>query len=128
MEIKNKTIREIANENIADYLTMPHGSRMIIWDDGEVSWCGANSLPITEHEYIYITAPGPENLDPAWFTENFVHREESGEYVVSNEYHDDLGRVVGDLDDVIKECCRDGDVEGFIDDLEEKIHLELERD
>lgn len=111
-------------EDLADYLTAEHGYDFAIWDDGmtniiehSITWGKLDNAPS-----LRVQCPGIGNLDSEFFTEGFVsYDEELGAYTELK-----TGRVVGDLSDVIRECCREGDVERFMEDLVSAL-LEQER-
>jgi hypothetical protein len=58
------------------------------------------------------------------FCADFCERNaETGEYVETT-----TGRIVGDIEAVIRECCRDGDVEVFRDELIAALAASVEQE
>lgn len=110
-------------KNLADYLTADYGNDLAIWDDGKVSIVSSNETwAAGQGPLARVPCPGIGNVDSSYFREGFVEwNDDEGAFVVT-EGNDDAGRVVGQLSDVITECCRDGDVEAFYDDLVKKVH------
>ena len=105
----------IGSAEVADYLTADFGHDLALWRDGTVqiiesalTWRDNDDAPVARAK-----CPGIGNLDSSVFTADFCERDEdSGEYIEIS-----TGRIIGDLEAVVRECCRDGDVEAFRDDL-----------
>ena len=115
-----KDFRElISYENLADYLTADFGSDLVVWPDDSVNLTESSITRWAEVQPVArVRCPGIGNLDSSVFTDEFVEWDEGlGAFVVTGEHRDDKGRAVGGLEDVIAECCRDGDVTEFMDDL-----------
>ena len=69
-----------------------------------------------------LKTPGIGNLNSNEFTNGFVSwNEEIESYVVTGEYHEDQGRIVGQLEDVIEECIIDGDITPWIEQWKKEI-------
>lgn len=74
---------------------------------------------------VYITCCHIGNLDSTYWTTDFAERRDDGLY-----YELD-GMLIGNLADVIRRCVEEGDVEGYLEDLEREIaeaRKEAERD
>jgi hypothetical protein len=106
----------IASAAIADYLTADYGCWLAVWDSGywEIRPAGETLPPAC---VAAVKCPGIGNLDSTVFSDGWVTRQDDGSYIVTGEFHDDQGRVIPDLDHMIRECCRDGDVSDFVDQL-----------
>jgi hypothetical protein len=105
-------LHDIAEKYIFDYLTADFGQRLVIDFSGNVYF--QDSSTFSRDEIVSVKCPGINNLDSAYFLEEFAEwNEDKGAYVTIPP-QPDVGRVVGDLKDVI----RAGDVTGFIEDLE----------
>lgn len=109
----------ITTDHLAAYLTAEWGHDLAVFADGRVeiieSAIGftSDAAPVSR-----VRCPGIGNLDSSTFTEGFVSwDDEEGAYVVTAKYRDDRGTVVGQLADVIRDCCKFGDVSDFYDDL-----------
>lgn len=115
-----KDFRDVVSyENLADYLSADFGSDLVVWPDDSVSLTESSITRWAQVQPIArVKCPGIGNLDGTVFEEGFVEWDgEKGAYVVTGEHRDDKGRVVGGLEDVIAECCRDGDMTEFMGDL-----------
>ena len=109
-------LHEVAEKHISDYLTADFGQWLVVDFSGNVYL--QDSTTLSGDEIVSVKCPGINNLDSTQFLEGFAEwDEEKGAYVTIPP-QPDAGRVVGDLKDVIRECCETGDVTGFIDDLE----------
>jgi hypothetical protein len=120
----------ITYEHLADYLTAEHGHDICLWAAGwETDDPPAVAIAPREIRYqrnheplARVPCPGIGNLDSTEFTRDFCDedvpggygpgRNERGDYVENGS-----GRVIGDLADVIRECCQDGDMSEYMDDL-----------
>lgn len=112
----NVNLRDVASKNICNYLTAEFGKCLVVDFSGNVYF--RDSSTYSEDEIAVVKCPGIGNLDSTYFTEEFVEWDgELGAYVIISP-QEDVGRVVGDLTDVIQECCDTGDVMNFIDELE----------
>ena len=116
-------LHEVAEKHIADYLAADFGQRLVIGFSGNVYLQGSSTF--SGDEIVSVKCPGINNLDSTYFLEGFAEwDEEKGAYVTIPP-QSDAGRVVGDLKDVIRECCEVGDVTGFIEDLETELIADL---
>ena len=108
----------VSYSDLADYLTAEYGHDLAVFDDGSVEIIESATVYKTGGPIARVKCPGIGNLDGTVFEEGFVEWDgEKGAYVVTGEHRDDKGRVVGGLEDVIAECCRDGDMTEFMGDL-----------
>jgi hypothetical protein len=112
----NIDLREVAEKNISGYLTADFGQRLVIDFSGNVYF--QDSSTFSRDEIVSVKCPGVNNLDSTYFTEEFAEWDEDKGAYVTIPPQPDAGRVVGGLEDVIRECCETGDVTGFIEDLE----------
>lgn len=109
-------LHEVAEKHISEYLTADFGKRLVVDFSGNVYF--QESSTFSADEIISIKCPGINNLDSTQFLEGFVEWDDDKGAYVTIPPQPDAGRVVGDLKDVIRECCETGDVTGFIEDLE----------
>jgi hypothetical protein len=125
-------IKSIANnpDAIDLYLTAEWGFDFRVWSDGTFDRIESNNYdqseahPTMDDDPIVISrvkCPGLYNMDSTEFTEGFASQREDGQYVVTGDYHEDQGRIVGNLKDVVRECIAEGDMSRFADNLEEKL-------
>lgn len=108
-------------EDLADYLTAEWGEDLAVNHDGSTYLIEHST---TEHDddapAVRVRCPGLDSADETWWTEDFVERNEDGEYVTIAP-QDDVGRVVGDMADVITESCHEGHVVDYLDELAETV-------
>ena len=103
----------VSYSDLADYLTAEYGHDLAVFDDGSVEIIESATVYKTGGPIARAKCPGIGNLDSSVFTDGFVEwDDENGAYVVVSG-----PRIVGGIADVIRECCRDGDVTDFYDDL-----------
>lgn len=110
----------IGYEALADYLTAEYGNDLAVFRDGSVQIVQSNSSFRREDAPVArVKCPGVGNLDTSVFADGFVDFDEDAGVYATIVAREDSGRirVVGDLAAVIMECCRDGDVSRFYDDL-----------
>ena len=103
---------EIAYDALETYL-LGEGS-IIIFEDGNWDIEDAGS---TNMNAIARVRCLDGDVDETFFTEDFVlWNDEEG-------YYEELvtGRKVGDLEDVIRECIKEGDMERYIEEIERKL-------
>lgn len=113
----------VSLNDLANFLVSEYGSDLAVWADGRISIVSStDSWTAGESPVARVPCPGIGNVDSSYFREGFVNWNDDEGAFVTIEGSDDAGRVVGQLEDVIKECCQDGDVEGYYDDLMSKIN------
>jgi hypothetical protein len=117
-------LNRIAEDWIFEFLVAEYGQRLVADSGGNVYLEGEGTF--STDEVASASCPGLGNMDSGLFTEGFVEWDEEREAYVVVPPHDDAGRVVGGLEDVIKECCEYGDMVGFVDDLAESLHKSME--
>ena len=101
---------------LANYLTADYGCVLAVYLDGEYRIHEA-SYVLPNDVIASIKCPGMHQLDSTYFTEDFCeYDEDAGIYREHN-----TGRIIGDLEAVIRECVRDGDVEAFLDHMLEAL-------
>lgn len=118
----------ITYDHIYDYLTADNNTDLSVWKDGTVIAIEHGITYPVENPVARVRCPGINNIDTSWYTNDFCEtRTENGEYVVDGRYREDKGRVVGSIEDVISECCKDGDMteeyDGLIDALERSYEI-----
>jgi hypothetical protein len=119
--VMEKALHTLAYEDLVRYLTAEFGHRLCLWDDGRVAIVEA-SVSWRDGPIAETGCPGIGNLDSTKWTDDFVERsDDDGLY-----YEIGTGRLVGDLAAVIRECCRDGDVEDEMDDLRMRLRDDFE--
>ena len=116
-------LHEVAARHISNYLTADFGQRLVIDFSGNVYLQDYSTFD--EDEIVSVKCPGVNNLDSTYFLEGFVDWDEDKGAYVTIPPQPDAGRVVGDLKDVIRECCEVGDVTDFIKDLEAEMIADL---
>ena len=107
--------REIITTSVlADYLTAEHGHDLAIWPDGSTEiiesslcWRHDDTAPICR-----VKCPGIGNLDSTVFSDGYAKRDHE-----SGIYYDYDGLRIGDLADLIVDCCENGDMSNFIDEI-----------
>lgn len=108
--IAMKTDFTVTSEMIADYLTADHGYWLAVREDGS-HYLIEGSTSHRGHEYIAaVKCPGMANLDSTMFSDGFAERGDDGIYRAEG--------FEGDLEALIRVSCEEGDVTGFIEDLE----------
>ena len=116
----------ISCTDLADYLTAEYGNDLAVFADGSVEIIESATVYKTGGPIARAKCPGIGNLDGLLFEEGFVEwSDEKGVFVVTDD-HSDAGRVVGQFADVIRECCRDGDVTPYMEDLVEALEESAE--
>jgi hypothetical protein len=105
----------VTTDMISDFLCAEYGSRLAVFEDGSHQIVDAGSVPAGEFIAI-VKCPGIGNLDSSMFAEGYASLGDDGIY-----RRIDDGTEIGDLADLIGESCREGDVTGFIEDLERQI-------
>ncbi len=105
----------LATARIADFLTADFGTRWWLADGRLVSTGSAESL--RDGALLVAKSPGVGNLDGMWWTQGLIEDEE-GEYY---EAVDGGRRLIGNLTEVVRWCCAEGDVTSFIDDFARQI-------
>lgn len=108
--------RDIAEEALYQFLTAEYGWKLVVFADGR--WCFEPSQTTFGGPVISrVKCPGIGNLDRTSFLEDFA-REVDGKYVSIED-----GHPIGDgsLEDLIKDCVANGDMEDFIDELERRL-------
>ena len=108
-------LEAVTYDHLADYLCAEYGHDLAIWPDGFVTTVETSiGFHHDEQPLTRIPCPGIGNLDSAYFAQGFCddERTDDGEYV-----ENETGRVIGSLADVIRECCRDGDMTEYMDAL-----------
>lgn len=120
--MKNVNVTVTLND-LASFLTVEYGNDLAVWADGSISIVSStDSWTAGESPVARVPCPGIGNIDSSYFKEGFVNwSDDEGAFIVT-EGNDDAGRVVGQLEDVIRECCQEGDVESYYDDLMSKIN------
>lgn len=101
----------LATAHIADFLTAEYGTRWWLLDGRLVSTGSSESL--REGALLVARSPGVGNLDGMWWTTG-MEQDDDGAYWLGDE-------EIGDLADVVRYSCENGDVSGQIDDLAAKI-------
>jgi len=96
---------------LADFLTADFGLDLRVFPDGSHDLVSNNTYD-PDLEAVRLRCPGIGQLDTSRFTTDFVWQNEQSIYVEIG-----TGRVVGDLEAVIRECVRDGDVEDWLTDM-----------
>lgn len=107
----------ITTDVLCDYLTAEHGHDLAIWPDGSteiiessLNWHHNQNAPICR-----VKCPGIGNLDSTVFSEGYAKRDHE-----SGIYYDYDGLRIGNLADLISDCCETGDMTAFIEELVEK--------
>lgn len=105
----------VSHEDLGDFLTAPWGHRLAVYRDGSVHVGEAVGREIDPDEMpiAMVTCPGIGNLVESDWTAGFCEYAEGRAAYVETR----TGRVIGDLADVVRECCQDGDVEAEYEDL-----------
>jgi hypothetical protein len=105
----------IGSQELADYLTAPHGYDLAVWENGWVSPTPSHLSWASDDDDAPVArtrCPGIGNLDSTLFSAGWATRDpDTGEYRAAD------GRVIGYLEEMIRECCRSGDVSAFREDL-----------
>jgi hypothetical protein len=121
-------IEKIDFDELAEaMLCYEYNSRIHINKDGSIDILGSQEYlhPDDSKNIIAVLRScGTSNLDSSYFTENFAKWNEEKETYVEIK----TGREIGDLDDVIRECIKDGDMSVFIDDWKEQIRQDFIED
>ena len=117
---------KITSEMMYSYLSLSSEWRIRVWSDG--SWDSEKNdqrarcevLNTDDDPYVVasVNCPGIENLDSSYFTTDFVEYDEDN---TGTYFEIETGRKVGELEDVIYECVRDGDLSNYFDDLEARL-------
>jgi len=107
---------DLATEGLWKYLTAEYGQKLVVDEDRPYRAYIMDQGSTSREEIVVVKCSGLANMDTSWFTEDFVYENENGEYVNIK-----TGEVVGDLEDVVRDCIENGDVSYCIDDLAEKI-------
>lgn len=104
----------ITTDVLCDYLTAEFGHDLAIWADGSTEiiesslcWRHDDNAPICR-----LRCPGIGNLDSTVFSDDYAKRDPE-----SGIYYDYDGFRIGDLADLIVDCCENGDMSKFIDEL-----------
>lgn len=107
----------IATDVLCDYLTAEYGYDLAIWPDGSteiidssICWRHDDTAPICR-----VKCPGIGNLDSTVFSDGYAKRDHE-----SGIYYDYDGLRIGTLADLIEDCCENGDMTAFIEELVEK--------
>ena len=111
----------VSSADLADYLTAEYGHDLAVFKDGSVKIIDSAAAYKTGGPIARAKCPGIGNLDGMMFEEGFVEWDEEAGVFVVTEDHSDAGRVVGQFADVIRECCRNGDVTPYMEDLIEAL-------
>jgi hypothetical protein len=131
MGIRSWIDDQITTDRLADYLTAPWGHTLGLYRDGSVSVGEDVGREIAEDERPVALAkcPGIDNLSVDYWTTDFAAwDDDQGAYVVTGRHRDDGGRVIGELEDVVRECCQDGDVESEREELVDTLTEDAEED
>ena len=121
------TIREsVSADMLADYLTADNGDWLALFADGTYRIYKSGEVPARDFEAMAIArCPGSGNINSSAILAGWADMDEDiGQYVVTGK-HDERGRVIGDLDAAIRECCRDGDMTRYMEDLERDLVANL---
>lgn len=122
-----------SNENFVKELNMDllaeemlineYNLKIIIWEDGDITSIGAQE-EVYHGVAAILRSYGTGNLDTSYFTNDFAqYDKEIDTYIEIN-----TGRKIGDIEDVIRECIKDGDMTVFYDDWKEQILEQLKED
>lgn len=106
---ENEIREAVGVDTLADYLAAPWGQFLGIYPNGTVS-IGEDvgrEIDPRERPAVVVKSPGIENLDMTWWRE---------------------GWECGHLSDeeVLRDCCKNGDIEGEYEDLIGKLVEKLE--
>src|SRR5574343_369634 len=108
--------RDVITEQVlADYLTAEFGHDLAIWDDGSYEIIESNLRWKHGGPCVRVKCPGIGNLDSTVFSDDYAKRDHE-----SSIYYDYDGYRIGTLADLIEDCCENGDMTSFIDELVEK--------
>ncbi|NCC41916.1 MAG: hypothetical protein EOM21_21400 [Gammaproteobacteria bacterium] len=103
------------NATLADFLCAEYGAHLAVFADGSHQIIDSGAVP--DGDFIAIVrCPGIGNLDGSVFAEGYAERGGDGIY---RRITDDT--EVGDLEALITESCREGDVTAFCEDLEAQL-------
>lgn len=103
-------------EALHAYLVSGSDQHLCVLPDGSWYTKPYNTTEIDPEGTVYLNCHNVGDLDSTWWTEGFADRREDGLY-----YEICSGLLIGDLEDVISRCIKDGDVEGYLADLEREI-------
>lgn len=114
--------REIITTSVlADYLTAEYGYDLVVWQDGTTDFVPYNfRFRHDEQPICRVKCPGIGNLDSTVFSEGYAKRDHG-------IYYDYDGYRIGTLADLIEDCCENGDMTAFIDDLVENCEADTSR-
>lgn len=123
-EMNVKIIDIIGPAQLANYLCANYGNDFAVWDDGSTSIIESSTgFAAGKEPVARVKCPGIGNINTEYFTEGFCSQdqEQLGAYVVDDPLRQDRGRVVGNFEAVVRECCDDGDVSVLLDELIENL-------
>jgi hypothetical protein len=111
-------------DHLADYLIAEFGHDFAVWPNGRAEVIESNIVFHPQDAPVArIQCPGIENLERSDFTTDFAHWDETvGAYI-----EDGTGRIIGDFEAVIRECCRDRTITGYMDDFRQDITESISR-
>src|SRR5574343_1904780 len=103
----------ITTDVLVDYLPAEYGHDLEIWQDGSTEIIESSlrfrndAAPI-----VRLKCPGIGNLDSTIFSDGYAKRDPE-----SGIYYDYDGFRIGDLADLIVDCCENADMSNFIDEI-----------
>lgn len=105
----------VSHEDLGEFLTAPWGHRLAVYRDGSVhvGESVGREIDPDEQPIAMVPCPGIGNLAAAEWADGWCEYAEGRAAYIETE----TGRVVGDLADVVRECCRVGDVSTESEDL-----------
>jgi hypothetical protein len=111
---------------LADYLTADYGDWLALFADGTYRIYGAGEVPDRDFDALAVVkCPGIGNIDSSAILDGWAEvDEDTGQYVVTGRRHEDRGRVIGDLETAIRECCR-GDMTSDMEGLERALIADM---
>lgn len=128
MEMTEKEKVEIIEEALssdilAGYLTAEWGEKLGVYADGETAIGQSVGKEIAEDERPIAIAkcPGIGNIERAYWIDDLVATDEGGLYKTA-------GGQEMTLEECVIDCCENGDVTPYMDDLREKLLEDMRED
>lgn len=115
--------KSVTYTDLGLYLIAEYGHDLAVWIDGTVDIIESNTRYRDNDDAPIARArcPGIGNLDSTVFSNGYAERDESGIY-----FEIKTGRRIGDLIELIRESCAQGDMSSFYDDLIDKLYESTE--
>lgn len=107
---------------VYDYLTASYGENLAVYPDGSyaIGQDVGNEIDPDDRPLACIDCPGLSCLDTRPFSEGWAIDNKDGTYTV-----EDTGEEI-DLGELIYRCCRDGDVEDYIVEIQNEMYAQVE--